>query len=213
MQCRVKICGVTSVADARAAAELGADVLGLNFYERSPRSIDETTAREILTALPSAVEAVALSVNETWPQIVARVERLPGLFGVQVHHSDMTPCPAAVRWTPAFAVKDADSLRTIAMFLDRCRQEQRALPAAILVDAHVPGQFGGTGQVAPWDLLADFDPGVPLILAGGLTPDNVADAIRRVRPAMVDVASGVEQSPGQKDVDKMKRFIDAVRTA
>ncbi len=85
------------------------------------------------------------------------------------------------------------------------------LPSAILVDAHVAGQYGGTGQTAPWHLLADFKPGVPLILAGGLTPDNVADAIRIVRPYAVDVASGVESRPGKKDPDKLRRFIDAVR--
>ena len=88
-----------------------------------------------------------------------------------------------------------------------------ATPPAILTDAHVPGMFGGTGQTSPWHLLADFHPGVPLILAGGLTPDNVADAIRIVRPYAVDVASGVESSPGKKDADKVRRFIDAVRAA
>jgi phosphoribosylanthranilate isomerase len=85
-------------------------------------------------------------------------------------------------------------------------------PAAILVDAHVPGQFGGTGKTAPWHLLADFKPNVPLILAGGLTPENVAEAIRIVRPYAVDVTSGVEASPGKKDADKTRRFINAVRS-
>jgi phosphoribosylanthranilate isomerase len=83
----------------------------------------------------------------------------------------------------------------------------------VLVDAHVEGQMGGTGRRAPWELLAGFDPGVPLILAGGLTPENVADAIRTVRPAGVDVASGVESEPGVKDADKVRRFIDNARDA
>jgi phosphoribosylanthranilate isomerase len=85
--------------------------------------------------------------------------------------------------------------------------------AAVLIDAHVPGQYGGTGQTAPWHLLAGFDPGVPVILAGGLTPENVVEAIRIVRPWGVDVAGGVESSPGRKDGKKMRRFVDAVRAA
>jgi phosphoribosylanthranilate isomerase len=83
----------------------------------------------------------------------------------------------------------------------------------VLIDAHVPGQYGGTGRTAPWGLLAGWDPGVPLILAGGLTPANVAAAVRAVRPYGVDVASGVERAPGHKDADMMRRFIDAVRAA
>jgi phosphoribosylanthranilate isomerase len=82
-----------------------------------------------------------------------------------------------------------------------------------LVDAHVAGHYGGTGQTAPWDLLADFRPGVPLILAGGLNPDNVAEAVRRVRPYAVDVASGVESAPGRQDPDKVRRFIANAREA
>ena len=87
------------------------------------------------------------------------------------------------------------------------------MPAAILLDAHVPGELGGTGQLAPWDVLEGFDVGLPLILAGGLTPENVGDAVRRLRPFAVDVASGVESRPGVKDFDRMRRFVDAVRLA
>ena len=103
-------------------------------------------------------------------------------------------------------------LQGIARYLDRCRSLE-LLPAAVLVDAHVSGQYGGTGQTLPWDLLADFRPGVPLILAGGLTPENVAEAVRLVRPYAVDVASGVELSPGRKDAEKMRRFIGSAREA
>jgi phosphoribosylanthranilate isomerase len=210
MRCLVKICGVTCVADALAAAESGADAVGLNFFARSPRRIDEATARIILDALPASVMPVMLAVNESWDAMLALVERLPGIRRVQAHHAELTPPPRSCSWMAAFAVKDSSSLRGIEEFLGRCRQEN-ALPDALLVDAHVPGSFGGTGQVAPWEVLAGFDPGVPLVLAGGLTPDNVGEAIRRVRPWMVDVASGVESAPGRKDVDKVKRFIDAVR--
>ena len=206
MHVRIKICGITNPADAEQAATLGADMIGLNFYAKSPRCIAEATARSILQALPSSVEPVALFVNEPQAQQVAQSLNIRT---VQMH-GDLPECLSiGTRWIPAFSVRDASSLQQITSYL-------RSLvdaPAAILVDAHVPGQFGGTGQVAPWHLLAGFDAGVPLILAGGLTPDNVAEAIRIVRPYAVDVASGVESSPGKKDVDKMRRFIDAVRAS
>ena len=131
---------------------------------------------------------------------------------VQMHGDLPETLSSGPRWIPAFALRDAASLVKITTYLERL-QSAGIVPAAVLVDAHFPGQFGGTGQTAPWHLLADFQPGVPVILAGGLTPDNVAEAIRVVRPYAVDVASGVESSPGKKDADKMCRFVDAVRGA
>jgi phosphoribosylanthranilate isomerase len=145
-----------------------------------------------------------------------------------------------VRWIPAFSVSQKEDLVNIISFLKQCQRRTVDFPGespsdlaawmnkprrkssektpdffpeAILVDARVPGQFGGTGKTAPWDLLADFKPEVPLILAGGLTPENVAEAVRIVRPYGVDVASGVEISPGRKDPDKMKRFIENAHEA
>jgi phosphoribosylanthranilate isomerase len=213
MRCRVKICGVTSVADAMMAVELGADAIGLNFYAKSPRCIDDATARAILAALPPTVQPIMLAVHESWETTRLRWERLPGLQAVQIHHPEMTPCPhAAMAWIAAFAVQDASSVQAIDAFLDSCRTNV-SMPEAILVDAHAPGSFGGTGRVLPWPLLHDFRPGIPRILAGGLTPENVADAVRSVRPDMVDVASGVESTPGRKDSDKMARFIAAVRNS
>ncbi len=103
-------------------------------------------------------------------------------------------------------------MQEITDYLESCRRRQQ-LPAAILVDAHVAGQHGGTGQTAPWNLLAGFKPGVPLILAGGLTAENVAEAVRTVRPYAVDVASGVERTAGNKDPEKVRRFIDSARAA
>lgn len=211
MHVRVKICGITSPADAAQAAALGADLIGLNFYAKSPRCIDEATARSIVQVLPTAVEPVALFVNELLERSQPIVNSL-GIRTVQMHGNWDECLPTGTRMIVAFAVRDAISLRHITSYLDRCATKGDA-PYAILVDAHVPGMFGGTGQVAPWHLLAGFDPGVPLILAGGLTPENVAEAIRIVKPYAVDVASGVESSPGKKDADKMRRFIDAVRSA
>lgn len=207
----VKVCGVTSVADAQMVAELGADAIGLNFYPRSPRRIDEAMAAQILDVIPSAVTPVALSVDEPWHAALERRRKLSAIKWLQVHGLELTPCPTDDPWVPAFSIKDQESISKIAEFLSRCR-DAKSMPVAILVDAHMPGSFGGTGQVAPWHLLSEFDPGVPLILAGGLTPENVADAVRTVRPWMVDVASGIESSPGKKDRGKVERFIDAAHS-
>ena len=129
-------------------------------------------------------------------------------YGEQRELSDAFPFSLIA----SFRVKDRKSLAEISTYLEMCRSFGN-LPSAILVDAYVEGAMGGTGHKAPWDLLADFKPGVPLILAGGLTPENVGDAIRIVRPAGVDVASGVETSPGRKDPHKVKAFIASAREA
>ncbi|MSU76544.1 MAG: phosphoribosylanthranilate isomerase [Gemmataceae bacterium] len=210
MRVRVKICGITTPEDAQSAAMLGADAIGLNFYAKSPRCIDAATARAIVSVLPVFVEPVALFVNEPHVVVQSRCAEL-GVRTSQIHGEQTSPVPIDhLRWIPAFAVKDADSLIRISSYVESCRTAG-TLPAAILVDAHVPGMYGGTGRAAPWHLLADFKPGVPMILAGGLTPDNVAEAVRVVRPWAVDVASGVEASPGRKDAELVRRFIEAVR--
>lgn len=208
---RVKICGVTTPEDARAVSMLGADAVGLNFYPPSPRFVSFGQVPAILDALPPFVSAVAVCVNTftiAWDR--------PGfrrLDSLQFHGTEVRlPLQCARPLIAAFAVRGEESLTKIRRYMTISR-EMGWLPEAILVDAHVPGQHGGTGQTAPWDLLAGFDPGVPLILAGGLTPDNVAEAIRRVRPYAVDVASGVESSPGRKDLDKVRRFLDNARSA
>lgn len=211
MAVRIKICGITTPADATRAAELGADAIGLNFYPASPRYITEARAGDILAALPPFVEPVAVFVNEP-PVRVHAYARGVGLTTVQLH-GEYEPAPHLVRVIPAFPIVDAQSLVRIVRYLAAVRKLHYRPPPAILVDAHVPGMHGGTGQTAPWHLLSGFDPGVPVILAGGLTPDNVAEAIRIVRPYAVDVASGVESAPGRKDAEKMRRFIDNARSA
>jgi phosphoribosylanthranilate isomerase len=212
-QVRVKICGVTTPADALAAVEAGADAVGLNFYPPSPRFVDAATASAILRELPPFVEAVGVFVDLSLADIVRQVAALERLRTVQwigTRRELVGGVPLGV--IQGFAVRDQGSLAEVADYLGRCR-EQGSLPRAVLVDAYVAGQHGGTGRTAPWDLLAAFRPGVPLILAGGLTPDNVAEAVRRVRPYAVDVASGVEAAPGRKDVEKMRRFIANSRLA
>ena len=210
---RVKICGITNHADAQAAAQCGADALGFNFYARSARYVPEEKAAAIIRALPPFVEPVALFVHELFDPMIPLARRLDSVVPIQYHGDQLAPCPVApYRFIPAFAVEDAASLKRITAFVERCQREGQ-LPAAVLLDAHVPGVYGGTGQTAPWHVLADFQPGIPIILAGGLTPDNVADAVRLVRPYGVDVAGGVEKSPGLKDADKIRRFIENAKGA
>jgi phosphoribosylanthranilate isomerase len=206
---RVKICGVTTPADARLAAGAGADAIGVNFFPPSPRYVEPRRAAEILAALPALIDVVGVFAETPVRQVCALAYQL-GLGCVQWHgnHGDAPPDAAPFRWIPAFRVRDRASLDAIGRYLGAARAVGR-LPAAVLVDGHVEGLHGGTGQTAPWDLLAEFRPDVPLILAGGLTPDNVAEAVRRVRPFAVDVASGVESSPGVKDPEKVRRFIEA----
>ena len=210
---RVKICGLTNEVDALEAVDMGADAIGFNFYLKSPRFISEEQAADIVPNLPPFVEPVALFVNETFAHMMAVCQRLGSLHTIQVHGDQLSPPPPSTsfRFIPAFGVKDETSLASITQFLKQCAQTGVS-PAAIILDASVPGLHGGTGQSAPWRMLADFQPDVPIILAGGLTPENVAEAIRIVKPYAVDVASGVEKTPGVKDFEKMRRFIEAAKT-
>jgi phosphoribosylanthranilate isomerase len=210
---RIKICGITNEADARLAAELGADAIGLNFHAGSPRYVQPDAVESILRALPPLIEPVGVFVNQPLRQVFETLNRIGRIRTIQWYGDKSELCDAyPFQLIPTFPVRDQDSLRTITGYLDLCRG-LRKLPAAIAVDAHAPGQFGGTGRPIPWGLLADFQPGVPLILAGGLTPENVAEAIRLVRPYGVDVASGVEGAPGRKDGEMMRRFIENCRCA
>jgi phosphoribosylanthranilate isomerase len=208
---RIKICGVTTAEDARRAALLGADAVGLNFHPGSPRYLDPAAAPAVLRALPVFVEPVGVFVNQTILQIAEFIAPLQRIQTVQWHGEDreIVDC-YPLHYIAAFAVRDADSLRSIVRYIETCRGMGR-LPSAVLVDAYVSGRHGGTSRTAPWDLLAGFRPGVPMLLAGGLTPDNVAEAVRVVRPYGVDVASGVESAPGIKDPEKMRAFIDRAR--
>jgi phosphoribosylanthranilate isomerase len=193
---RVKICGVRTPAEAVLASESGADAVGLNFFPKSPRYLDPRQAADVVRALPPFTAPVGVFVGMPMRQATAIAFQL-GLRAVQTY--EMPPedtFPFA--HVPAFRVKDSASLEGIRSYVAVCK------PAAVLVDAFVEGEIGGTGTRAPWQLLAGFDPGVPLILAGGLTPDNIVEAIRTVRPWGVDVASGVESSPGVKDPGKVR---------
>lgn len=202
----IKICGVTTPEDARFALDCGADALGLNFYPKSPRFLTPERAEELIRALPAFATTVGVFVTDSAAMIRTTATRF-GLRAVQTY----SDAPIAVDFfpaaqIPAFRVKDAETLATVRHCVKIVR------PAAILIDSYVVGELGGTGHRAPWELLAGFDAGVPLILAGGLTPDNVAEAIRVVRPWGVDVASGVESAPGRKDPGRVRAFVQAVRS-
>lgn len=203
---RIKICGVTTPEDARLAAEAGADAVGLNFHPKSLRFVTPTQAATIVRGLPAFTAPVGVFVEMPLRQVCAAAYQL-GLRAVQTY--DPTPPaedPFPFAHVPAFRVKDAAKLDEIRRFVTKAQALGRP-PTAVLIDAHVEGQMGGTGHRAPWDLLVGFDPGVPVILAGGLTPENVAEAIALVRPWGVDVASGVESAPGRKDAEKVARFV------
>jgi len=207
---RIKICGVTTADDARLAADSGADAVGLNFYPKSPRFVTPTQAAAIVRALPAFTAPVGVFVGMPLRQVCAVAYQL-GLRGVQTY-DEQPPAddPFPFAHIPAFRVKDAAGLDSVRNFIEAATRFGRR-PAAVLVDSHVDGQMGGTGHQAPWKLLAGFHPGVPVILAGGLTPENVAEAIAVVRPWGVDVASGVESAPGRKDAAKVAQFIKNAR--
>jgi phosphoribosylanthranilate isomerase len=207
---RIKICGVTTADDARFAADAGADAVGLNFYPQSPRFLSPQAAASIVRALPAFTAPVGVFVGMPIRQVCAMAFQL-GLRGVQTY-DDQLPTEDTFPFAhiPAFRIKDADGLEQVRRFVETATSLGRR-PSAVLIDSRVEGQFGGTGHAAPWELLKGFNPGVPVILAGGLTPENVAEAIALVQPWGVDVASGVESSPGVKDLDKVRQFVKNAR--
>lgn len=209
MTIRVKFCGVTDPDDALAAAAAGADFIGLNFSAHSVRRVSLDQARTIADELPRFDHFAGVYVEQSWDEIAA-FNRAVKLMHCQTYS---TPWPGE-RFTPAghiaaFRVRSAEDIAAIHAMLAASPHK----PMAVLVDSLVPGAMGGTGHTAPWELLAGQDFGVPLILAGGLTPENVGDAIRLVKPWGVDVASGIENAPGRKDAAKMRAFVRAVRDA
>lgn len=212
---RIKICGITSAEDARVAVEAGADAIGLNFYSKSPRFVEATAAMECMAAA-AAVQRVGVFVNAHADEIFQVCSHLD-LTANQLHGDEPADFLAASGARPVIRARRMDDrgVAAIAEDLAACKAAGR-LPDAVLVDAYTPGRYGGTGETVSWAGLADYRKwlgDVPLILAGGLTPENVAEAIRMVRPYGVDTASGVESSPGVKDHQKMQSFIRAAKAA
>ncbi len=213
---RIKICGITSVDDALLVARAGADAVGLNFYPSSHRCISFDAARKIVAALPKEIVKVGVFVNAP-PADVCRTYTDLALDLIQLHGDEPPEYLAQLGNRPvmrAFRVKPGN-LHPITEYLACCRGLQ-AGPKLSLIDSLIPGEYGGTGKTVDWSTARQYaaQPGLPpLVLAGGLTPDNVAEAIAAVRPAAVDVASGVESSPGRKDPAAVEAFVRAAKAA
>jgi phosphoribosylanthranilate isomerase len=206
----VKICGITRLDDAMAAIECGADALGFNFSPRSKRQLDRHRDFDWLDSVPDVITRVAVLTNPTWPELVETAE-LPFIDAVQLHGEE-TPafCQQAarnsIRFGKALAVsKDDEAFAVSDFFTD-----------TVLLDTRAGERFGGTGETFDWTIagrIVNENPGLKIVVAGGLTPDNVADAIRAIRPFAVDVSSGVEGALGRKDLALLKRFLAAVQAA
>jgi phosphoribosylanthranilate isomerase len=202
---RVKVCGITNLEDALAALEAGADMLGFNFYARSPRYLTPAEARKIIEHLPGSVSCVGVFVNESAPADVERIAREAGLHAVQLHGDETPEFCQSLR-----GLKTIKALRVGADFNVETAAAYRT--DALLLDAYVAGERGGTGHTFDWTLATLTRERVPrLFLAGGLNPDNVATAVAAVRPYAVDVCSGVETAPGRKSPQLMCRFVEKVR--
>ncbi|MFN6963347.1 MAG: phosphoribosylanthranilate isomerase [Pyrinomonadaceae bacterium] len=204
----VKICGITNLDDALHAIESGADALGFNFYERSPRYIDPKAAREIVDKLPDGVKLVGVFVNKP-PRLVASIAASVGLDAVQLHGEESNDEVQRLR--------DATGIEVIKAFRISPGFDRGSIDAcgadAVLLDGFSPTEHGGTGIVADWSVARSIvDGGHRVYLAGGLSAENVADAIAAVRPFAVDACSLLESEKGKKDHDKVRAFIANARS-
>jgi phosphoribosylanthranilate isomerase len=211
---RIKICGITNPSDARLAEEAGADAIGLNFYQRSPRFITRDQAPTVAAATGTAVLKVGVFVNASAEEIAQHCTQVP-LDVIQLHGDEP---PEFLKQLPDLPVIRAfrcgsKGLSPLIAYLDLCAAVGR-LPTALLIDAQAPGQYGGSGQTVDWTALPSARAwlhGLPVILAGGLTPANVAQALEISGADGADVASGVEISPGMKDGELVRSFVTAAR--
>ena len=204
LKVRIKICGITNLEDALLAVELGASALGFVFYPKSPRYIAPEAARRIIQHLPPFVTTVGVFVNER-EEAILKVVGEAGLDLVQLHGEESPEL--CVRLFPkvikALRVREVEDLKVITAYQGKIR--------AVLLDTYVKGIPGGTGQTFNWDLARRAQKfGLPLVLAGGLRPENIKEALRTVRPFAVDVSSGVETFPGKKDPEKLRALFTAV---
>ena len=205
---RVKICGLTTPQDAAAAIEAGADALGFNFFPGSKRYLQPKSAVAWIADFPPSVEKVAILVNPSWEEAIAAAT-ITGITALQLHGAE-TPSfcrqlmERGIRCAKAVPVSGSGSVANLPNFST----------SRLLLDSVLGGEFGGSGRTFPWSVARDFvhaRPELQVILAGGLTPENVGAAIATVRPFGVDVTSGVEAAPGRKDHGRMRDFIAAAR--
>ncbi len=213
---RIKICGITDPGDALNASQAGADAVGMNFYGASPRFVDQSRAQQIRDVLPPGIIKVGVFVNAAAKEICRTFDEL-GLDLIQLHGDEGPEFLTRLGGRPvirAFRL-GAEGLQPIFDYLDRCKQ-LGCEAKLVLIDALVKGVYGGSGKTANWSVCAEYprqERYPPLVLAGGLKPANVGEAIVQVRPAAVDTAGGVESSPGRKDPGAVKAFVDAAMQA
>ncbi|GAB4489714.1 MAG: phosphoribosylanthranilate isomerase [Thermodesulfovibrionales bacterium] len=200
---RIKICGITNIEDALAAVEFGADALGFVFFRESPRYIEPAEAAAIIRKLPPFIQTVGVFVDEP-PDVVAGISAETGISVPQLHGSEPPEaCSRLQRAVKAIRVKSLESLEPLVRY--------QGAVSAFLLDTYSPDELGGSGRVFNWDIAVEAKRFGRIILAGGLTPDNVVSAIRHVRPYGVDVSSGIEESRGRKDLQKMRLFIERAK--
>lgn len=206
MTVRVKICGITNPDDAAVAVDAGTDALGFVFYRKSPRYVEPQVVKSIVAGLPPFILPVGVFVNEE-PKVVRDLMDSCGLALAQLHGDES----AGYCETLGRPVIKAIGLKGRASLLALAEYRGRAQVRGFLLDAFAPDTYGGTGQTADWNVAAEIAKAVTVILAGGLTPENVATAVRTVKPYAVDVSSGVEAAPGKKDHGKIRAFLQAVK--
>jgi phosphoribosylanthranilate isomerase len=203
----VKICGITNGMDARRAVEAGADFLGFNFYPQSPRYIKPAKARQIVRRLPAKVSVVGVFVNES-EKTMLEIARTVGLDFLQLHGDESPEMVSRLKRTlpviKAIRVRSSFHPANLARF---------GRSDALLLDGFDAHQRGGTGKTFAWDIARRANRYGKIFLAGGLKPENIADAIRATQPYAVDVCSGVEAKPGKKDLARLKTLMQAVKTA
>lgn len=203
---KIKICGITNIEDAQLAVQAGADALGFILYPNSPRFVEIQVVKSIVNQLPPFVLPIGVFVNEE-QTMVQNVMDVCGLALAQLHGEESPSYCESL----GYPVLKAIRLRDRSSFLSLAEYKGRAGVRGFVLDAFSESEYGGTGKVADWDIAAEAAKAAPVLLAGGLSPDNVLEAIHRVQPYGVDVSSGVEVSPGKKDPHKVQAFIQAVQ--
>jgi phosphoribosylanthranilate isomerase len=203
MQVRVKICGITNLEDALSAVASGADALGFVFFQESPRYVPYNDAASIIRKLPPFITTIGVFVNEK-PEQIEKITSLTGIDVIQLHGDEPpSQCSLSKRVIKAIRVKSLESLDSVIHYQGKI--------SAFLLDTYAPTVFGGTGRIFNWDIASYAKQFGRIILAGGLTPDNIAEAMKQVMPYGVDVSSGVEAKKGKKDHAKMKLFIERAK--
>lgn len=208
---RIKICGITKAEQASKIAQLGATALGFICVERSPRYVTSSQIAEIIRQLTIPVDTIGVFANAEIEEI-AQIVIETGLSGVQLHGAESQEfcqqlrqvVPSKIEIIKAFRIKTPESLAETALYADHVD--------TLLLDAYDPHMLGGTGKTINWQDLQEFDPTLPWMLAGGLNPDNVLDALAQLKPDGIDLSSGVEKSPGDKDLDLVAKLFDNIES-